>query len=73
MTNDPIVASVRLIREELASAFDYDVHAIFSDMRNRESQFGERLVRQAVQQYPNKLVHTNRKLAPDRGSTPAAN
>ena len=46
MNNDPIVASVRRVREELAAKFNYDVHAIFSDMRSRESQVGGRLVRQ---------------------------
>ena len=30
MNDDPIVASVRKIREDLAAAFDYDVHAIFA-------------------------------------------
>ena len=46
MNDDPIVASVRSIRAELAAKFNYDVHAIFSDMRSRESQVGSRLVRQ---------------------------
>ena len=46
MKDDPIVAEVRQIKEQLAAAFDYDVHAIFSDMRKRESQFRGRLVSQ---------------------------
>ena len=46
MKDDPIVTAVREIKEQLAAAFAYDVHAIFSDMRNRQSQFGDRLVRQ---------------------------
>ena len=45
MNDDPIVASVRRVREQLAAKFSYDVHAIFSDMRTRESQVGDRLVR----------------------------
>ena len=53
MIDDPIVASVRLVREELAAEFGFDVHAIFADMRNRESQFGERLVLQPVRQESN--------------------
>ena len=48
MKDDPIVAEVRQIKEQLAAAFDYDVHAIFSDMRKRESQFRGRLVSQPV-------------------------
>ena len=47
MNDDPIVASVRGVRAELAAKFNYDVHAIFSDMRARESEFGDRLVRQS--------------------------
>ena len=38
MNDDPIVASVRCVRAELAAKFNYDVRAIFSDMRSRESQ-----------------------------------
>ena len=48
MQDDPIVAAVREIKEHLAAAFGYDVHAIFSDMRKRESQFCGRLVSQPV-------------------------
>ena len=46
MFEDPIVAEVRRVRDELARAFDYDVHRIFADMRQRESEYGDRLVRQ---------------------------
>ena len=52
MKDDPIVASVRKIRDELAAAFDYDVHAIFADLRRREAGAGERLVRQSQTQRP---------------------
>ena len=30
--NDPIVASVRTVRDGLAAAFGYDVHVIFADL-----------------------------------------
>lgn len=55
MNDDPIVASVRHVRAQLAAKFNYDVHAIFSDMRTRESQVGNRLVRQSKRQ--NKTMH----------------
>ena len=55
MNDDPIVSSVRRIRDQLASKFNYDVHAIFADMRERESKFGNRLVRHAER--PNKAMH----------------
>ena len=45
MVNDPIVEEVRRHRDELASRFDYDVEAIFADMRKRQADVGDRLVR----------------------------
>ncbi len=36
MNDDPIVAEVRRIRDELAGRFHYDVHAIFADLRARQ-------------------------------------
>jgi hypothetical protein len=57
MNDDPIVASVRKIRDELAAAFDYDVHAIFADLRRREAGLGDRLTRQSQTQRPNQAMH----------------
>jgi hypothetical protein len=56
MNDDPIVASVRKIREELAGAFGYDVHAIFADLRRREAGLGDRLVRPPERQRPNEAM-----------------
>ena len=36
MNNDPIVNEVRTVRDDLARRFDYDIHAIFADLRARE-------------------------------------
>ena len=36
MNEDPIVAEVRRVRDKLASRFNYDIHAIFADLRARE-------------------------------------
>ena len=36
MNEDPIVAEVRRIRDKLARQFNYDIHAIFADLRTRE-------------------------------------
>jgi hypothetical protein len=41
---DPIVADVRRTREKLSAQFDFDVSAIFADMRARQSGAGGRLV-----------------------------
>jgi hypothetical protein len=44
MWEDPIVAEVHRIREELAARFDFDIHAMFADMRKRQTALGSRLV-----------------------------
>src|SRR5436189_552449 len=36
MRDDPIVAETRRIRDKLCAKFNYDVKAIFADMRNRQ-------------------------------------
>ncbi|MBM4047943.1 MAG: hypothetical protein FJ279_22815 [Planctomycetes bacterium] len=38
MKDDPIVAEVRRVRDELARKFNYDIHAIFQDLRRREGK-----------------------------------
>jgi len=43
MLNDPIVHAVHQIRESIARSFNYDVKAIFADMRTRETHVGNRL------------------------------
>ena len=44
---DPIVAEVRRIREELCAKFNFDLAAIFADIRSRQASAGDRLVRLA--------------------------
>jgi hypothetical protein len=46
MWEDPIVAEVHRIREQLAAKFNFDVEAIFADIRKRQELLGSRLVRQ---------------------------
>lgn len=38
--NDPIVDEVRRIRDAQAARFNYDLHAIFLDIKRRESERG---------------------------------
>ena len=45
MWDDPIVAEVRQTRERLARRFNYDLRAIFADLRARQGALGSRLVR----------------------------
>jgi hypothetical protein len=44
MWEDPIVADVRRAREELSARFNFDVTAIFADIRKRQAALGSRLV-----------------------------
>ncbi len=44
MWEDPIVAEVRRIRDQLSKRFNYDVKAIFADLRKRQAALGPRLV-----------------------------
>ena len=38
--NDPIVDEVRRVREAHAASFNYDLHAIFLDIKKREKERG---------------------------------
>jgi hypothetical protein len=45
MYEDRIVKEVRKIRERLAEKHNFDVGAIFEDLRKRQGSLGKRLVR----------------------------
>ena len=62
MWDDPIVSDVRRVRERLAAEFNFDVHAIFADMRSRQSKLGARLVA------PSKPEKAEQAAPPDRNS-----
>ena len=38
MRDDPIVAEVRRIREEIAARFDFDVRALAEDLKQQEKE-----------------------------------
>ena len=44
MIDDPIVAEVRAIREAYAAKFNYDVHAMFEDLREQQRLSGRQYV-----------------------------
>jgi len=44
MWEDPIVAEVHRIRQELAAKFNYDIEAMFNDIRERQAALGDLLV-----------------------------
>lgn len=62
MWDDPIVAEVRSARERLAERLGFAVHAIFTDLRDRQANLGARLVRRA------RGPQAEQTAAPDRDS-----
>ena len=42
---DPVIAEVRAVREQHAARFNYDVKAIFRDIRARQEASGRQYVR----------------------------
>jgi hypothetical protein len=44
MLNDPIVEEIRRIRDEHAARFNYDLDAIFDDIKKSEKELGLPLV-----------------------------
>ena len=42
---DPIIAEVRAVRDQHAARFDYDLEAIFRDIRARQKASGREYVR----------------------------
>ena len=53
--NDPIVDEVRRVRDAHAASFNYDLHAIFLDIKKREKERGLNFVDGVARQsVPNK-------------------
>ena len=63
MWEDPIVQEVRRERERLSAQFNFDVHAIFEDLRRRQALLGAKLVK------PQKRKEAKQPAAPGRNST----
>ena len=73
MWEDPIVAEVHRIREDLAARFDFDVAAMFADMRTRQTALGPRLVSLAKPAEPTAEADRGRDSgSPENGATGAA-
>jgi len=64
MFEDPIVDEVRKTRERLAEKYNFDVGAIFEDLRKRQGTLGKRLVRRVRKEIAEQTA------APDRNSAP---
>lgn len=74
MSDDPIVQEVRRIRQEHAARFDYDLQAIFDDLKRTEEardprqspllsppELGETAPTTAVHRSANALRHSGRR------------
>src|SRR5206468_3006758 len=61
MIDDPIVAEVRRVREAYAAQFNYDLEAIYRDLKQREKASGRRYVR-----YPPRTYNPQEHQAPER-------
>jgi hypothetical protein len=70
MWEDPIVEDVHRTREKLAAEYDFDVKAIFADLRKRQASLGGKLVRPKKRAEPTAEVDRGRHFgSPD--STPS--
>jgi hypothetical protein len=73
MWEDPIVAEVDRAREMLAAKFNFDVEAIFADIRKRQAALGERLVPQRTRTEPEAEADRGRRSgSPELTSSDAA-
>ena len=74
--NDPIVDEVRKVREAHAASFNYDLHAIFLDIKKREKERGLHFVdgvaRQAMANQPLQPTGAAIPIPPDSKSVEAA-
>jgi len=63
MYDDPIVDEVRKTRERLAEKHNFDVGAIFEDLRKRQGTLGKRLVRRERKQIAEQVAPPDRNSA----------
>ncbi len=65
--NDPIVDEVRHIREAHAAMFNYDLDAIFRDIKEQEKMSGLKFV-----SYPPRRTEPNQALQPTGAALPVS-
>ena len=61
MQIDPIIAEVRAVREEHAARFEYDVKAMFRDIRAMQESSGREYVR-----YPARRASASESASPSQ-------
>ena len=65
--NDPIVDEVRRVRDAHAAMFNYDLDAIFQDIKEQEKKSGLEFV-----SYPPRRTEPNQALHPTGAALPVA-
>jgi hypothetical protein len=74
--NDPIVDEVRRVRDSHAARFNYDLDAIFQDIKEREKKSGLKFVQGVARQLvPNQAIQPTgaaMTVSPDSTSPDAA-
>lgn len=62
--SDPIVDEVRRARDAYAARFQYDLRAIFRDLKEQEKRSGRKLVSYAQGAEPNQALQPNNAAIP---------
>ena len=65
--NDPIVDEVRRVRDAHAAMFNYDLDAIFQDIKEQEKKSGLKFV-----SYPPRRTEPNQALQPTGAAIPVS-
>ena len=64
MYEDPIVEEVRKTRERLAQEHNFDITAIFDDLRKRQAALGKKLVRRERKKLAEQIAPPDQDSAP---------
>ncbi len=57
MYKDEILAEIHKYREEYAKSFNYDLKAIFDDLRKKQVAHGRKVVKLPIKRGSNKSLH----------------
>jgi hypothetical protein len=59
MYKNEILDEIHKYREEYAQSFQYDLRAIFNDLKQKQLAHKDRLVRLPINRQPNKVMRSN--------------
>ena len=57
MYKDPILEDLHKYREEYAKSFNYDLKAIFEDLRKKQMKSGRKVVKLPIKRWSNSEMH----------------